>query len=376
LSPAIALDESEMLYHEIDTPAVMIDLEKMEQNIHHMAERARQFRVKLRPHVKTHKSPWIAHLQLTYGACGITVAKLGEAEVMVDAGIHDILVAYPIWGEEKLSRLSRLLDRAKVSLSLDSLEVAEGLSNLGKRKGIRIPIYLEIDTGMGRCGLKPGEGARSLAQKLTEMDGLELIGLLTHAGHGYNAKSEEELRKIGLEEGGLLVELATILRKEDGIEIREISVGSTPTARFVVEVPGITELRTGTYVFNDVGQIRAGSASLENCAASVLVTVVGRPASHRAIIDGGSKTFTSDRRVGMEEYGIIKGRSGLSFVRMSEEHGIIIMNEKAEDLKIGERLEIIPNHICSCINLCDEIYGVRDGKLERVISIAARGKSR
>lgn len=365
-----------MLYPEIDTPALIVDLAKMEQNIMAMAELARRFGVKLRPHIKTHKSPWIAHLQLKHGACGITVAKLGEAEVMVNAGIEDILIAYPIVGKQKLVRLTRLLDRAKISLSLDSFEVAQGISELGQKKGIRIPIYLEIDTGMGRCGQRPGEEARNLARKLSAMKGIELIGLLTHAGHGYNAKTEAELRRIALEEGEHLVELATILGKEDGIGIREISVGSTPTARFVVRVSGITELRLGTYVFNDVGQIRAGSASLENCAASILVTVVGRPASHRAIIDGGSKTFTSDRRVGMEEYGTIKGRSGLSFVRMSEEHGILFIHEDAEDLRIGERLEVIPNHICSCINLFEEIYGVRDGKLEWVIPVLARGKSR
>jgi D-serine deaminase-like pyridoxal phosphate-dependent protein len=365
-----------MLYPDIDTPAVIVDLDKMGQNIRNMAEKTRTYGVGLRPHTKTHKSPWIAHLQLKHGARGISVAKLGEAEVMVNAGIDDILIAYPILGEQKLKRLSRLLDHATISLSLDSIEVAEGLSALGKGKDIRIPIYLEIDTGMGRCGLKPGEEARSLARRIVRMRGVDLIGLLTHAGHGYGAKNEEELQRIGREEGEFLVDLAKSLQKEDGIGIREISVGSTPTARFVIQVPGITELRVGTYVFNDVGQIRVGAASLETCAASILVTVVGRPTPDRAILDGGSKAFTNDRRAGMEEYGIIKGRSGLSFVKMSEEHGILRVHEESKDLKIGERLEIIPNHICSCINLCDEIYGVRNGKLEWVIPITARGKSR
>jgi D-serine deaminase-like pyridoxal phosphate-dependent protein len=365
-----------MIYPEIDTPAVIVDLEKLEINLSAMAEQARSSGVKLRPHTKTHKSPWIAHLQLRHGACGITVAKLGEAEVMVNAGIEDILIAYPIWGEAKLKRLSRLLDRARVSLSLDSMEVAEGLALLGRKRGTSIPIYLEIDTGMERCGLKPGEEARALCRKLDTLKGITLLGLLTHAGHAYGVKNREELQRIGRREGELLVGLREVLRREDGIQIEEISVGSTPTARITMHVAGVTEVRPGTYVFNDVGQMKIGVATFDTCAASVLVTVVGRPAPNRVIIDAGSKTFSSDKREGMEGYGVIKGRSHISFVRMSEEHGILLSDEEAENLKIGDRLEIIPNHICACVNLSDEIYGVRDGRLEWVIPVSARGRVR
>lgn len=364
------------MFPELDTPALLIDLDIMERNLREMAEAARAGGKKLRPHTKTHKSPWVAHRQLKHGATGITVAKLGEAEVMADAGIEDILIAYPIYGEAKLERLGRLIKRCReVRVSTDSVEVAEGYARLGRALGRDVQAYLEVDTGLGRCGHAPGEETRRVAREMAALTGVRLIGVMTHAGHGYTADRAARER-VAREEGEMLVATARELRDQDGIEVREISTGSTPTARPGARVPGVTEIRPGTYVFNDAGQLAIETATLETCAASILVTVVGRPAADRAIVDGGSKVFTSDMRAGAQTHGVVIGRPDLELFKLSEEHGWMRLTDPGRELKIGERLRIIPNHICPCVNLQDEIYGTRAGEVEQVIPVLARGKVR
>jgi D-serine deaminase-like pyridoxal phosphate-dependent protein len=364
------------MFPELDTPGLLVDLDIMERNLREMAEAARAGAKKLRPHTKTHKSPWVAHQQLKHGASGITVAKLGEGEVMADAGIEDILIAYPIYGEAKLERLGRLMKRCReVRVSTDSVEVAEGYARLGRALGREVQAYLEVDTGLGRCGHAPGEETRGVAREIAALKGVRLIGVMTHAGHGYTADRAARER-VAREEGEILVQTAHDLREKDGIEVREISTGSTPTARPGARVPGVTEIRPGTYVFNDAGQLAIETATLETCAASILVTVVGRPAADRAIVDGGSKVFTSDMRAGARTHGVVIGRPDLELFKLSEEHGWMRLTDPGRDLKIGERLRIIPNHICPCVNLQDEIYGTRGGKVAQVIPVLARGKVR
>lgn len=363
------------MFPELDTPVLLIDLDIMERNLRAMAEVARAGGKKLRPHTKTHKSPWVAHQQLSHGAAGITVAKLGEAEVMADAGIADILIAYPIYGEAKLERLGHLIRRCReVRVATDSVEVAEGYARVGRTLGREVLAYLEVDTGLGRCGHAPGEETRRVAREIAGLKGVRLMGVMSHAGHGYTPDRARRER-IAQEEGEILGRTARELRA-DGMEIREISTGSTPTARPGAQVPGVTEIRPGTYVFNDAGQLAVGSATLETCAASILVTVVGRPAADRAIVDAGSKVFTSDKRPGTESHGLVVGRPDLELYKLSEEHGWIRLTDPGQDLKIGERLRIIPNHICPCVNLQDEIYGTRADRVEQVIPVLARGKVR
>jgi D-serine deaminase-like pyridoxal phosphate-dependent protein len=359
---------------DLDTPSLLIELDILERNLAEMAEIARAPGVRLRPHTKTHKSPRIARMQLDAGAAGVTVAKLGEAEVMADADVDDILIAYPIVGERKLSRLRALLERARVRTTLDSVEVAEGLGQLGREMGRDIEILIEVDTGLHRLGRPPGEPTAALVREVVGVRGVRVAGLLTHAGHAYGCTDPADLREIAEREGRDLVATAELCA-DDGIELREISVGSTPTARHVAQVPGVTEIRPGTYVFNDVQQMRLGVATEADCAARVLATVVSR-VGHRFVLDAGTKAFSSDGGDGppFPGRGVVAGRPELRLDMMSEEHGVGHV-EGDHDLRIGDRLEVIPLHVCSAINLFDVAYGVRGGRVEEEIPIAARGRS-
>ena len=359
---------------DLDTPSLVIDLDTLERNIGEMAAVAREAGVRLRPHTKTHKSPEIARMQVDAGATGITVAKLGEAEVMADAGLDDLLIAFPLVGERKLGRLRELLERAQLRLSLDDVEVAEGVGRVGKELGRDVPVLVEVDTGLHRMGREPGDPSARLALDIAGVPGVEVVGLLTHAGHAYRAGDPGELRTIATREAMDVLDTAERCEHE-GLPIREISVGSTPTAGVAAAVDGVTEIRPGTYVFNDVQQIRLGIATQETCAATVLATVVARPTAERFLIDGGTKSFSSDGGDGppFPGRGVVVGRPDLVLDFMSEEHGVGHLVGGAE-LRIGERLQVIPLHVCSTVNLFDAAFGVRDRVVEREIAIAARGK--
>ena len=369
--------QKRVMYPSVDTPVVLVDLDKMEANIKEMAQVAAAAGVKLRPHIKTHKSPYIANLQLEAGASGITVAKVSEAEVMADAGIDDIYIAYPIYGELKLTRLKGLLEKAKIRVALDSIEVAQGLAGLGREVGQDIPVLLQVETGIKRCGTLPGQPTLEMARKLCRIEGIKLIGLHAHEGHAHAAahgQGVEGFRRVAFEVGRTMVETAELLRK-DGITIEEISVGATPTARYSAEVPGITELRPGTYVFNDRMILSDGLATEDTCAVTILATVVSRAAPDRAVVDAGSKTLSSDTLIGEKGYGHVIGRPDIIIDRLNEEHGMLALTDPRARLSIGDRLEIIPNHICPVMNLADVAYGVRNGEVEREIPILARGKN-
>lgn len=365
------------LYPLLDTPAVLVDLDRMEANIREMSEVARTAGVALRPHIKTHKSAEIARLQLQHGAIGITVAKLGEAEVMADAGIGNIRIAYPILGELKLRRLRALAERCDVSLSLDSIEVAEGISRLGCEMGIRFRVLLKINTGLNRTGVLPGEAALSMADQIGQLKGLALVGILTHEGHVVMlAHDRAEVRKYSMEVGRVMVQTRERLA-EAGIDVEEVSVGSTPSARDIAGVPGVTEIRPGTYIFNDVNEITSGVATEDSCALSVLATVVSVPSDDRAVIDAGSKVLSSDRiaHPGVEGYGRVRDYPDVAIDRLNEEHGMLRLSEARARFKVGQRLEVIPNHVCPVVNLTDAMWGVRNGRVERRITVDARGRS-
>jgi D-serine deaminase-like pyridoxal phosphate-dependent protein len=363
-------------YPDLDTPSLLIDVDTLERNIVEMAEVARVAGVRLRPHTKAHKCPAIARVQLDAGAQGITVAKLGEAEVMADAGIDDILVAYPIVGEAKLARLRALLERAAVRTTTDSLEVADGLGRIGREIGRDLPVLVEVDTGMHRVGRPPGAPTVELVKRLVRVPGVEVQGLLTHAGHSYGAANAGELRRLAEREGLDLVETAERCAA-DGIRLREISVGSTPTARIVAEVAGVTEIRPGTYALNDVQQMRLGVATEETSALRVLTTVVAHPTDERFVLDAGTKAFTSDGDDGppFPGRGIVAGRPGLHLDFMNEEHAVG-HRTGTDDVRIGDRLEVIPLHACATVNMFDEAFGVRGGKVVRTFTIAGRGRMR
>ncbi len=363
-------------YPDLDTPSLLLYLDALERNIAEMQEVARASGVRLRPHTKTHKCPDIARMQLDAGATGITVAKLGEAEVMVDAGIDDVLIAYPIVGDRKLERLRALAERASVRVTTDSVEVAEGIARVGRDLGRDVPLLVEVDTGLHRIGRPSGAPTVELVKALVGLKGVEVLGLLTHAGHAYRSTGPEELRAAAEGEGRDLVETAERCAAE-GTPLREISVGSTPTARIVAGVAGVTEIRPGTYAFNDVQQMRLGVATEATCAARVLTTVVAHPTGKRFVLDAGTKAFTSDGGEGppFPGRGVVAGRPELVLDFMNEEH-TVGHRTGTDDVRIGERLEVVPLHVCSTVNMFDEAFGVRGGEVVRTLAIAGRGKMR
>lgn len=363
-------------FPELDTPTLVIDLDVVEANVAEMAAVALEAGVRLRPHTKTHKTPEIARLQVDAGAAGITVAKLGEAEVMADAGLDDLLVAYPIVGDAKLERLRALHERVSLRVSLDDVEVAEGIGAIGRASGRDVPVLVEVDSGHHRMGGPPGEPSADVVEAVARVPGVDVIGLLTHAGHAYRAGDAGELRVAAEREALALLETAAWCERR-GLPMREISVGSTPTARIVATVPGVTEIRPGTYVYNDGQQLRLGVADVTTCAARVLTTVVGRPTAERFVIDAGTKAFSSDGGDGppFPGRGVVVGRPGLVIDVMTEEHGVGHLEGGAE-LRIGERLQVIPLHVCSCVNLFDAAVAVRADRVDHEMPVAGRGKVR
>lgn len=360
--------------NELETPAVLVDLDILERNLQHTAELARNAGVKLRPHCKTHKSVWLAKKQLEYGAVGITVAKLGEAEVMVNGGIKDILIAYPIVGETKLKRLERLMKKADIIVSTDSVEVSQGLSDLGMAMGQKVRTYVDVNSGLQRCGLEPGRETAELVKKLVKMPGLEIVGLMTHGGFSYDYHDEESLRAAAHKEADALLVTQKLLR-EEGIDIEEISVGSTPTSKFIGEIVGATEVRPGAYVYGDDQQLSTGIITWDDCAMYVMSTVVSAPRTGSVIVDAGSKTLCSDSCPHREGYGMDKDDHDVYIAELCEEHGIVKMPDEKK-YKVGDRLMFLPNHCCAVTNMHDEIYGIRNGMVERIIKVDARGKVR
>ena len=359
---------------ELDTPAWLCDLDVVESNLRRMQARANTAGVRLRPHAKTHKSVRFARRQVELGAAGITVAKLGEAEVMAAAGIDDILLAYPVVGPLKLARLRELLVRVpRFTCAVDSLEVAAGISALGVALGRRVPVYLEVDsTDSRRLGFAPGQIAAGMAARIRELPGVALTGLMAHAGAAYGAADQAQIRELAVREAAGLAETAQIA----GGSLQR-SVGSTPTATYMdlAARAGATEARPGTYIFNDRTEMRLGACGLDDVAVSILATVVSRPAPDRAVIDAGSKTLTSDTFLAGTGFGEVRGEPALRLVRLSEEHGVMEVPADC-DLAVGDRVEIIPNHVCPCINLTDELVGLRDGRPEAAISVDGRGRVR
>lgn len=368
-----------MRKQELDTPYVIIDLDKTEQNIAAMQAIADQAGIGLRPHGKTHKLPQVGRMQVEAGAVGLTVAKLGEAEVMAAAGIRDILIAYPIVGEAKLARLVRLAEQADVTVALDSLDVAAPMSRAAEAAGVSLGVVVELDCGFGRVGLPPGQAVLELAQAVAKLPGLRLRGLLTFAGQSYDAADEAARRRIGLDEGRIAAETAAQLR-ELGLAVDIVSVGSTPSSRYAAQVAGVTEIRPGTYVFGDLTQVSLDAHELESCSLTVKVTVVSRPAPNRAVIDAGTKVFTmdgGDSPIGTGR-GYIVGRPGITVAWFTEEHGMLELSQEEQDigLAVGDTLEIIPCHCCAVISMFDEVAAVRGDEVEAIWPVEGRGKVR
>jgi len=357
----------------LSTPAVVVDLDVLERNISRMAVRARDAGVRLRPHAKTHKSPEIGRMQRAAGAWGLSLAKVGEAEVFVAAGFDDLFVAYPVVGVDKGRRLLELSDRARLAAGVDSVEGARTLAEPFASAGRTLDVMLKLDVGFGRVGVLP-ERAVEVARQVAELPGLRLRGVFTHAGHGYLAEDRAAVDEIARLEGERLVGAAALLRGA-GLPADEVSLGSTPTAALAMRVAGVTECRPGNYVFHDASQVALGTCSLEDCALTILATVVSVPTSDRAVVDAGSKTLSSDPlRPKPGGYGQVLGRAS-RIEKLSEEHGVIAV-APGEAFRVGERLRILPNHACVVANLHDRLVGVSGDRVETVLDVAARGRVR
>ena len=358
-----------------DTPDVVLDLDTVRANIARIASLASEAGVTVRPHTKTHKLPQIARIQLEAGAAGVQVAKLGEAEVMAGAGIEDILVGYPLVGKRKLDRLADLAGRVSVSVTVDSEVVALGISRMAAARGLTIPVLLELDSGMHRLGVPPGPDAVELAERVAALDGIELIGVFTHEGHVYTqAVDAAEQERMTLEACAAAVETAEQIRSR-GIGADVVSVGSAATFRHAIRCPGVTEVRPGTYVFNDRSQLAQGSAGPADLAAFIVTTVVARPAPDRIVIDAGTKVLTSDRMLVPDPpptFGCVYGHDDWDVVRLSEEHGVVSVPGDAR-VQIGDRLAVVPNHVCPTINLANYVTVAENGQLADRWPVAARG---
>jgi len=342
---------------EIETPAAVVDLTRLENNIVRLQKYLDEHGIANRPHIKTHKIPEIAHMQLTQGAMGVTCQKLGEAEVMVQAGVRDILVPYNILGVQKLNRLIRLARRARIGVTADSNVTVLGLSAAAHENGVTISVMVEFDTGLKRCGVETPQLAAELAFLIESSPGLQFAGLMTYPLN---------------ENTGPFVEAVKKLIEPKGIGIACVSVGGTHCMWKAHQYPDVTEYRAGMYVYGDRHTLSSGAMTLEQCSFSIRSTVVSRPSQERGILDAGSKTLSSDL-LGLDGHGLILEYPDAQIYALSEEHGHVEFSRCDSKPEIGEVVTIIPNHCCVANNLFNEVKGFRDGEVEVVWPVQARG---
>jgi D-serine deaminase-like pyridoxal phosphate-dependent protein len=346
---------------ELETPVVLVDIDKAEANLKKAQDAADKAGIKLRPHIKTHKLPLFARRQVALGAVGITVQKLGEAEVMADAGLTDILLTFNIVGEKKRTRLKALHERVTIRVVADSAETVAGLAGTFGDARKPLGVFVECDTGMGRCGVQSPAKALELARRILAAPGLAFAGLMTYPAAGkYQAAAQWLAEAKATLEGA-------------GIGVPEITTGGTPDIWHMSEAGVATEYRPGTYIYMDRSQIEAGAATEADCALTVLATVVSRPTDDRAIIDAGSKTLTSDL-MGMVGHGMVIDYPDAKIVGLSEEHGTIDVSRCARKPKVGDLIRIIPNHACPVSNLFDTVTLVRGEAVIETVPVAARGR--
>jgi D-serine deaminase-like pyridoxal phosphate-dependent protein len=360
---------------EISTPALTIDLETLDRNLERMAVYCREHGLGLRPHTKTHKTPEVARMQLERGACGLTVAKVGEAEVMASATNGEILVAYPIFGAEKLRRLAALAKTRSVIIALDNEATAREVSRAASAQQSGLGVLVEFDVGLGRCGLEPGAACVELATKILEMPGLKFRGLMLYSGNIWGSEAERQQITAQVAD-----KVARVLQAfaEARMPVEIVSGGSTPGAFLSHQVPGLTEVRPGTYVYNDLNTYYQGVCRLEDCAARVVVTVVSTAVAGRAMIDAGSKTLSSDllSSGSREGYGYVVEAPDAKLFKLNEEHGHLDITGSNHRFRVGEILTVIPNHVCTCVNMHDEVFTLRNDEVVGSWRVAARGKIR
>ncbi|HUG38650.1 MAG TPA: alanine racemase [Candidatus Limnocylindrales bacterium] len=348
---------------DLDTPAVTVRMDLMEDNIRRVQALLAGRGVGNRPHIKTHKIPAIGRLQMAAGAIGITCQKLGEVEVFVDGGVaDDILLTYNVLGRPKLDRLMALAGRVRtLTVVLDNETVARGLSEAAASHGRDLGFLVECDTGMGRTGVQTPEAAFELARAAMRLPRLSFRGIMTFPNKDPDTRLFFE-RALGLFSGA-------------GIPVPVVSGGGTPALATLARFPMLTEHRAGTCVYNDAMVVSTGTATWDQCAMRVRATVVSRPTPDRAVLDAGSKVLTSDQYF-MKGFGHVMEYPEAAITHLSEEHAVVDLLGCPERPKVGDVVEVVPNHCCVVTNMVDEIHGVRGGTVEVVWPVAARGAVR
>ncbi|MEM7030308.1 MAG: D-TA family PLP-dependent enzyme [Chloroflexota bacterium] len=342
----------------LDTPVAVVDLDIIEDNIQRLQHYLDQHQIASRPHIKTHKLPEIAHMQLNAGAVGITCQKLGEAEVMAQAGITDIFISYNIIGSNKLERLIRLAQRVKITVAADSEFVIDGYAQAASTADTLLSVLVEFDTGANRCGAQSPEETATLVRQIHQASHLHFAGLMTYPS---NEQTDDLVRQV------------RALLEPDGITIQHVSGGGTPKMFEAHTHPEVTEHRAGTYIYGDRSLIKNGAITQANCAMTILTTVMSRPTEDRGILDGGGKALSYDRLGPDDGHGHIVEYPEAHIYGLSEEHAHVDFSKCTQKPKIGEVVSVIPNHCCVVTNLFNEMVGVRGDQVEVIWPIASRG---
>lgn len=366
-----------MNYRDVDTPALIIDEEKLIKNIKDMQEYAKRNNVALRPHTKTHKMPYMAKLQEKYGAKGIAVAKVSEGEVMAANGLTDIFIANEIVGLEKLGKIRELAKKINISFGLDSIPQAKMIEEAFNGESKKAQVLIEIEVGENRSGVVEEADFISLLNFLKECDNIDLLGVFSHDGHSYSANDMQHCEEIFNESQKRTVNFAKLAKKH-GFDIKTVSIGSTPSALFNFKIlEDVTELRIGTYILMDAAQGNA-IGTYDRCAATVLTTIISRPTEERVITDVGTKGLTAQIRskgiCATKGLGVIKDYDNVYIHGVYDEHAIIYDKDFRNRVKVGDKVEIIPNHICPVCNLYEKAYLVNKDNVIKEIPILCKGK--
>ena len=347
----------------LDTPAVLIDLDKVEDNLTRMANYARDNGLSLRPHVKSHKSLYLAQKQIDHGASGLCVATASEAEVMSHLNV-DLMLAFPIVGSAKFKRVLPLLQKGKLSLVVDAGKTLDTYIDFAQTYDLIIPVYVEVDTGMNRSGALPNESIQ-LAKRILSDDNLKFMGIMTHAGHAHNPSHVAGQAEVARAEAAIMGELRSEIERLGASDF-VVSAGSTLTSLYLKGSDGVTEIRPGTYIYNDLRTMERWACSRDQIAAFMLTTI-SSARGNRITVDAGSKTLTTSQ-IPTYKYGQFFDDESAIVNRLSEEHGVVDLPEGHRNYSIGDRVRVLPIHICVWMDLQREIYGVRNNQIVKRIS--------
>jgi D-serine deaminase-like pyridoxal phosphate-dependent protein len=365
------------IYNQLDTPSLLIDKEVMIKNIEAIQKKADKLGLSLRPHTKTHKMPFVAKLQVEKGSTGIAVAKVGEAEVMASYGLNDIFIANEVVGKSKLKRIRDLKEKFNISVGVDNSFQVNELNKIFEEKNMIIDVLIEIEVGEKRSGVTSEEKFIELVELIKNSPHVNLKGIFSHDGHSYGANSVKEIEDIFIKSQQDTLKYLRLSEKLN-CPLEVVSIGSTPSFMFDFEVlEGITEIRIGTYIFMDVIQGNI-IGHYDKCAATILSTVISKPTEERVVTDAGAKALTMQGKASglgkTKGIGVLKDNHNVFIEKVYDEHGVINNKTFNSQVSIGDKIEIIPNHICPVVNLYDKAYLVSDGSIIKEIEISARGK--